>query len=391
MAKKAAAVVKKMSAAATTPTGTCAAAAAEGFALEALIATGVKALCGPQHRSEQEIRTHFGDPSLNGIDHWILYEGQHIFAQTKWKEAVSQPEVAQFLGCVDRVLARIPEEERSTIYLLWVSKHTPSRHALSVLSERSVDVVSCSVSIEMLARNAIGWVAETYGLDPIPGLQTIAVKRASRVVAVGSRLPCAGGAAVAAAAPVRPPSWDETAAGATARVEMTDMLRVLHDCVGRKLLRAASACHLAGGDMRMVLEANFPLTVDGWTDGRYSRVNFNALLRTVKVVCCPTRSKKTHSSCLFFYCKLRYLSTELARLAQEYMAKRGIMVGEKSTWGRQLPTLTCTPEPMTETEYRGLVVHCEDYSLNVVLAGSEGLLARGRHLDDLFYANYCVF
>jgi hypothetical protein len=377
------------------------AAAAEGFALEALIGAGVKALrcdsgsdgttAAPRHLGEQEIRSHFSDASLNGVDHWILYEGQHIFAQTKWKETVSQPEVAQFLGCVDRLMARIPESERSAVYLLWVCKHMPTKHSLSILAERAVDVVCCSVSIEMLARNAIGWVAETYGLDPIPGLQTVPIKRALRTAAVASALgvtvPAAAPAAASRAAVVGA-AWDETTAGVAARAEMMDVLRVLHDCVTRKLLKAASSCPTV--DVRMILEANFPLTLDGWTDGRYSRVNFNALLRTVKVVCCPTRSKKTHSSLLFFYCKVRYLSTELGRLAQEYMAKRGLMLGEKSSWARRLPTLVCTPEPMTHTEYLGLVTHCEDYCLNVVLDGVGGGRGAAAPLDSLFHANYCV-
>ena len=334
-----------------------------GLELEELIGTGVGKLEGPEglvkHLNEQAIRAHFGDASLNGVDHWISYSGAHILAQTKWKECgATQPEVAQFLACVERIVSRLPAGERSVVYLLWICKTEPTRHARALLAERGVEIVCCSVSAEMLARNAIGWVAETWGLDPAPALQTVPIRRATRDPA------SSGGGGSAAAVTERlvgRVEYDETPAGVAARTEMLDFLQLIHDSVVRPLLLAASGCPVM--DLRLVLEANLPLDgVGAWTDGRYSRVNYNALLRTVKVVCCPTRSKHMPLAALRFYCRVRELSVEMGRLAQEYMARRGAMVGERSGWARRLPVLTCVPEPMTETEWRGLVVLCADYS-----------------------------
>lgn len=334
-----------------------------GLELEELIGTGVGALEDVKHLNEQAIRVHFGDASLNGVDHWISYSGAHILAQTKWKESgATQPEVAQYLACVERIVSRLPEAERGSVYLLWICKVEPSRHARALLTERGVEIVCCSVSAEMLARNVIGWVAETWGLDPAPALQTVPIRRATRVAAA----PClvGGGSAIVAVARA---AYDETPAGVVARTEMLDFLQLIHNSVTRPLLLAASGCPVM--DLRLVLEANLPLDgVGAWTDGRYSRVNYNALLRTVKVVCCPTRSKHMPLAALRFYCRVRELSVEMGRLAQEYMARRGAMVGERSGWARRLPALTCVPEPMTETEWRGLVVLCEDYR-PIVLEG----------------------
>lgn len=335
-----------------------------GLELEELIGTGVGKLEGVKHLNEHAIRTHFADPSLNGVDHWISYSGAHILAQTKWKESgASQPEVAQFLACVERIVSRLPEEERSAVYLLWICKTEPSRHARALLAERGAEIVCCGVSVEMLARNAIGWVAETWGLDPVPALQTVPIRHHARTAAV----PClvGGGSVVATVATAR--TYDETPEGATARTEMLDFLQLIHDSVVRPLLLAAEGCPVM--DLRLVLEANLPLEgVGAWTDGRYSRVNYNALLRTVKVVCCPTRSKHMPLAALRFYCRVRELSVEMGRLAQEYMARRGAMVGERSGWARRLPTLTCVPEPITETEWRGLVMLCVDH-MPIVLEG----------------------
>lgn len=353
-----------------------------GLELEGLIGTGVGALEGVRHLNEQAIRAHFGDASLNGVDHWISYNGEHILAQTKWKECgATQPEVAQFLACVERIVSRLPATERGSVYLVWICKTEPTRHARTLLSERGVEIVCCAVSVEMLARNVIGWVAETWGLDPVPALQTVPIRRATRVPAGG------GGSAAVTERLVGRVEYDETAAGVAARSEMLDFLQLIHDSVVRPLLLAASGCPVM--DLRLVLEANLPLDgVGSWTDGRYSRVNYNALLRTVKVVCCPTRSKHVHSSAFRFYCRARFLSTELGRLAQEYMARRGLLQGERSGWARRLPVLTCVPEPMTETEYRGLIVWCVDYTPYIVLREHGGGREMEAHLMEQFRVFY---
>jgi len=340
-----------------------------GMELEGLIGISVGRLVDAagrnvSHKNEQEIRSHFGDPSLNGVDHWISLDGEHILAQTKWKETTSQPEVAQFLACADRIVARLlAAGERGHVYLLWISKTEPTRHARAILAERSAEIVCCGISLEMLVRNVIGWVCETWGLDPTPAFCLVPLRRVTRVAATASLsvVPRVEERLVGRV------EWDETAAGLAAKEEMLGFLQLIHESVAVPLLTAAATCPI--GDIGLVLQANFPLSRDAWLTGSYTRINYNALLRTVKVLCCPTRSKRVPTAVLEFYCRVRGLSSELSRLAHEYMARRGVMVGEKSGWARRLPVLTCVPEPMTDTEYRGLAVLCSDYVPVVLLEG----------------------
>lgn len=339
-----------------------------GMELEGLIGRCVGKLLDADgrtvtHKNEQEIRSYFGDASLNGVDHWISLSGEHILAQTKWKETTTQPEVAQFLSCADRIISRLPEMERGHVFLLWISKSEPTRHARAILAERGVDVVCCSISLEMLVRNVIGWVCETWGLDPTPAFQTVPLRRMARVGIAESKIPIA----VVTERLVGRIEWDETATGLVAKEDLLGILQLIQDAVTTPLLLAASACPI--GDIGLVVQANFPLSRDAWLSGSYSRINYNALLRTIKVLCCPTRTKRVATAVLEFYNRVRGLSSDLARLANEYMARRAVMVGEKSAWARRLPVLTCVPEPMTDTEYSGLVVLCSDYVPVVLLDG----------------------
>ena len=102
---------------------------------------------------ENEIKKYFDDKSLNGIDHWIQIDKNHFFIQDKWKESLNQQEVSQFLNCVNRIQLRLDED--SKIYLLWVSKRTPTPNCLKMLNERNVSIIINDESLEMLAKNLI--------------------------------------------------------------------------------------------------------------------------------------------------------------------------------------------------------------------------------------------
>lgn len=334
-----------------------------GMELEGLIGASVGKLLDVDgrivsHKNEQEIRTYFCDTSLNGVDHWISLSGEHILAQTKWKETTSQPEVAQFLSCADRIITRLPEGERGHVFLLWISKTEPTRHARAILMERGADIICCGISLEMLVRNVVGWVCETWGLDPTPAFQTIPIRRVIRgAVSTSIRSDRLVGRI----------EWDETATGIIAKDALLSILQLIQDSVTTPLLVAVSTCPIE--DIGLIIQANFPISRDVWLSGSYSRINFNALLRTLKVLCYPTRTKRVLTAVFEFYCRVRELSSLLSRLAHEYMARRGVMAGEKSAWARRLPVLTCLPEPMTDTEYRGLAVLCSDYVPVVLLDG----------------------
>lgn len=117
-------------------------------------------------RGEQQIRDHFHEQSLNGVDHMFeLSRGdeQLIFMfQEKWKFMTNQREVSQFLDCVARIKARMPEF-RGRIFRLWVTRTVPTENGSKSLEEGGAYVVQCSTSMSMLALTAGLYVAELLG------------------------------------------------------------------------------------------------------------------------------------------------------------------------------------------------------------------------------------
>ena len=144
----------------------------QGFLLEELISKAVDNFpVLSQNMRETQIKQHFQDNSLNGIDHWIKFGKNNVLIQDKWKEDTTQQEVSQFLDCATRLNRRIPRDEN--IYLLWVSKYGPTKNSLASLNERGVEVISCSISIEALAKLAILRIADCLGVDAVPALLSI--------------------------------------------------------------------------------------------------------------------------------------------------------------------------------------------------------------------------
>lgn len=322
---------------------------AQGIRLEELIHGGIQALSGEVRiLREQEIRTEYADQSINGVDHWIQYGTTHIFAQTKWRDTTTQPEVSQFLSCVDRLQARISAD--SQVILLWIGKVEPTKHSMSLLAERNVEVVCSSVSVESLARNALCWVGEIFGLDPTPGLGTIpVVRRAARTTQASAYV-----------APPKVLTYDETEEGKTACAGMeTYIQEKMLNGFWRKIQTYVLNAPVL--NVYTVFESTFPSKLEDWYNGKFRKINFNAILKTFKTMAYPTKQKPTNSYSLFAYCRLRFLSTELATLALEYGQKRDAMIHAKSAWAKNLPTIACKAEPMTDEEYRGAVVFCNDY------------------------------
>jgi hypothetical protein len=144
----------------------------QGFLLEEVIYKAVNSFpVLVQNMRETQIKQHFQDNSLNGVDHWIKFGKNNVLIQDKWREDTTQQEVSQFLECSNRLNRRISRDEH--IYLLWISKYGPTKNSLASLNERGVEVISCSISVQALARLAILRIAECLDVDPVSALLSI--------------------------------------------------------------------------------------------------------------------------------------------------------------------------------------------------------------------------
>jgi hypothetical protein len=118
-------------------------------------------------KGEQEIREHFKEPSLNGVDHMIQVQTptgeQHVFLlQEKWKLITNQREVSQFLDCCARILARMPQYG-GTIHRMWISRTVPSANGEKSLQEGQCILVQTCTSQTMLAINTALIFCEVLG------------------------------------------------------------------------------------------------------------------------------------------------------------------------------------------------------------------------------------
>jgi hypothetical protein len=118
-------------------------------------------------KGEQEIRDHFKEQSLNGVDHMIQIKKpsgeQHVFLlQEKWKLLTNQREVSQFLDCCARILARMPEYQ-GQVHRMWVSRTVPSLNGDKSLQEGQCIVVQTCTSQTLLAINTALMICEILG------------------------------------------------------------------------------------------------------------------------------------------------------------------------------------------------------------------------------------
>ena len=116
---------------------------------------------------EQEIRDHFKEQSLNGVDHMLQIKKpsgeQHIFLlQEKWKLLTNQREASQFLDCCARILARMPSYT-GNIHRMWVSRTVPSANGEKSLQEGQCIVVQTCTSQTLLAINTALMICEVLG------------------------------------------------------------------------------------------------------------------------------------------------------------------------------------------------------------------------------------
>ena len=133
-----------------------------GFELEELIYNASLKLPGLVHSyRENDIKKHFAESSLNGVDHWIQVGNSHILLQDKWKESHNQQEVSQFLTCASRIQERLGVK----LHLIWASKRKPTSNSLKMLKERNVHIIVNDDSTEDLAKSVIKKIMEMVSED----------------------------------------------------------------------------------------------------------------------------------------------------------------------------------------------------------------------------------
>ena len=144
----------------------------KGFYLEELIFTASLKLPGLVHSfRENDIKKHFNESSLNGIDHLIKIGETNILLQDKWKESHNQQEVSQFLNCCSRIQERLG----TTVQLIWASKCTPTKNSLKMLKERKVHIL-VSDNMEELANSVIKKILEMVSDDIMKGIHSSVLK-----------------------------------------------------------------------------------------------------------------------------------------------------------------------------------------------------------------------
>jgi len=281
---------------------------------------------------EYDIRTHFEEPSLNGVDHWLHYENKHVLIQDKWRETTSQPEVGQFLQCADRISSRLPKEDK--IYLVWCSKKEPTSFSLAMLLEKNVNIVVCGTSIENLARLCILQICDCLNLDPLQSL--ISIK------------------------------------GYKKTMDRTNIIIDLYDdtedkkSINGSINKIYAIClrifeSIQSEELKSFVQSFLPRDSDF---SNYAKVDFNFFLKSLKPLCIPTKSKRISSDNYFFYVKMRKISISLTILVNEYEIKRKALT-KKSAWAKTLCSIKCAPEPISETEFYSTLELCEDYYITV--------------------------
>jgi len=319
---------------------------------------------------ELDIRAHFNDSSLNGVDHMLTFGSTHVLIQDKWKETITQQEVSQFITCAERIQTRLLGENK--IYLVWVSKREPTSNSAKILRERNVTLVCCSISLEALARCAILQICECIPISPVEALLSIESSSKPEPMSASRH-----------AAPIAPPlSFDDSVEG---KHEIDAMKHFITSIRNGVLQRAENAMRMEGiADIYTLWSSSMPKSLEDWWSGSLPKIDFNAYLKTIKTICWPTNKKHLPFNSLCYYTKLRKLSVELAPLAQEYEARRKGFLTKKSVWAKALPVLKAAAEPMTDAEFRGAVIHTLDY---------RQIQPRGfntDHMERAFHTHQCI-
>ena len=99
---------------------------------------------------------------------------------------------------------------------------------------------------------------------------------------------------------------------------------------------------------KALIDTTIPLKLDDYLSQKYTIVYFNKLLDKLK-------EHVNDNISAIIYCKLRYVSTQLAPIALEFNAKRKELISEKSQLGKTLPQIKCSADPLSQHEYEFLM------------------------------------
>lgn len=306
----------------------------QGYQLEEYIHTELSRLSGVQCYRENDIKEEFKDTSLNGVDHWIKKGNVHVFIQDKWKETNTQPEIAQYLTCVERLkrLLTLPE----MIHLVWVSKTPPTAFGIKLLEEKGVLVIVNSKSIQSLAREVYWRVGDL--------LEDTLYNSAEYVEPV-----------VRALQKEKKVSYDETEEGAALFGQLTALQTEIHGWF-QKVIMVINNC---GGEVRMATIHLFPSSIEKW--GEMKKIDYNAFLRQAKKLCVATKTNRVMSHYMEYYAKMRALSVSLSQPITKYTLLRDKLKDNKSLKVKQMSELKCQPEPMSQSEFTAGIKNANGY------------------------------
>ena len=319
-----------------------------GFKLEELIHNALSKIDGFECLKEQDIRNNFNDQSFNGVDHWIKYKDNHILIQDKWKETITQPEIAQFLTCVERIQAR--NSKTDNYYLIWVAKKEPTSNALKSLNERNVEIITCSTSISSLARIVVMDICETFDINPVISLMNIpSCKNLKTTNQVSQREHIT----------IQTVTYDDSDEGKQKKNELLSIIQQIQNGPIKKAINTLTRCPSSqANELAMMV---IPKTVDEWHQSKPNKFNYSKLLSDLKKICWPTKSKKVYYGTLNSYIKLHFISKELTELVQKYMNLRHQMISDKSLWAKGTLDIKCDYEPITEGSYTSVCKFTDGY------------------------------
>lgn len=308
-----------------------------GYKLEELIHNEIIRFQNVICYRENDIKDEFKDPSLNGIDHWIKKENINIFIQDKWRDSITQPEIAQFLTCVERLKSLIVSSESllPSFYLIWVSKTQPTSFGLKLLEEKNVITIINSKSIQSLSREVywrIGDLLDDISDNKQPNISTILnPKKIKKYI------------------------YDETDEGITIYNEFINIQGEIHKYFQKIIMIINSG----GGDFRISTINLFPDSLDKWKN--FKKIDYNEFLRIAKKICVATKQNRIMSHFMEYYTKARALSVCLSQLVIKYSQLYNKLAVNKSLKIKSFPVLKCIPEPMSQSEFTASIKNTNGY------------------------------
>jgi len=135
-----------------------------GYLLEEKIRFLISLLPGVLYNisTDEGIKKHFNDTTLNGVDNYIQFRTFYILIQDKWvARPASQQQAAQFLNCVDKISEKIG----NNVFLIWACRTPPSRNAIPDLNRKKVKIICSDTSVDELAQCVKDYVRELINVQ----------------------------------------------------------------------------------------------------------------------------------------------------------------------------------------------------------------------------------